>query len=241
MPTMPPQHSSMPDSRTIWQVSQRSSQEWRGDHVREVASGRPRGCGCSGARPCRRSSSTCSWVSMPSDAATLMSTAAWIAATPSRICAISRSSGPRTAATMQNSVAPVAAVCFGGLDQRGDVQPDRAHRRGELPGLRAEVAVLRAAAGLQRDDALDLDLGAAPPHPHLVGEREQVRQPVVAGAQHLEDLLLGQPLAAVEHLLARASRMSVSVASAVMAPIVAYARYVAANSSTAGLAGSPAP
>ncbi len=41
----------------------------------------------------------------------LMSTSARIAATPSRICAISRSSGPRTAATMQNSVAPVAAVC----------------------------------------------------------------------------------------------------------------------------------
>ena len=39
-----------------------------------------------------------------------MSTAALMAATPSRICAISRSSGPRTAATMQNSVAPVAAV-----------------------------------------------------------------------------------------------------------------------------------
>ena len=39
-----------------------------------------------------------------------MSTFSVIAFTPSRTCAISRSSGPRTAATMQNSVAPVAAV-----------------------------------------------------------------------------------------------------------------------------------
>src|ERR1700754_861859 len=47
---------------------------------------------------------------MPSEQATLMSTFSVIAATPSRTCSISRSSGPRTAATMQNSVAPVAAV-----------------------------------------------------------------------------------------------------------------------------------
>ena len=63
----------------------------------------------------------------------------------------------------------------GGLHQRRDVQPGRAHRRGEQAGLRAEVAVLGAAAGLDRDDALDLDLGAAPAHPHLVGEGEQRR------------------------------------------------------------------
>src|SRR5688500_14959344 len=57
-----------------------------------------------------RRSSTWSWVSIPSEQATLMSTASWIALIPSRTCGISRSSGPRTAATMQNSVAPVAAV-----------------------------------------------------------------------------------------------------------------------------------
>ena len=34
---------------------------------------------------------------------------------------------------MQNSVAPVAAVCRGRLDQRRDVEPDRAHRRVERP------------------------------------------------------------------------------------------------------------
>ena len=58
---MPPQQTSMPDSRTIRSVSQRSSQRVRGDHVREVASGRSPGCGCSGARPSSTSSSTCSW------------------------------------------------------------------------------------------------------------------------------------------------------------------------------------
>ena len=76
---------------------------------------------------------------------------------------------------MQNSVAPVAAVSSRGLDQRRDVEPDGPHRRLEQAGLRAEVAVLRAAAGLQADDALDLDLRAAPAHPHLVGEAEQRR------------------------------------------------------------------
>ena len=61
---------------------------------------------------------------------------------------------------MQNSLAPVAAVCLAARDQLGDVEPDRAHRRGELPRLRAEVAVLGAAAGLERHDALDLDARA---------------------------------------------------------------------------------
>ena len=35
------------------------------------------------------------------------------------------------------------------------------------------MAVLRAPAGLERDDALDLDLRPAPAHPHLVGELQQ--------------------------------------------------------------------
>ena len=179
---MPPQQTSMPASRTIRSVSQRSS------HVCVVTTfgkydRRSPGCGCSGARPSRPARRPAPGVSMPRSAATLMSTAARIAATPSRICSISRSSGPRTAATMQNSVAPVAAVCSRRLDQRRDVQPDRAHRRGEQAGLRAEVAVLRAAAGLQRDDALDLDLGAAPAHPHLVGELRARRAASSSGSR----------------------------------------------------------
>ena len=119
---------------------------------------------------------------MPSDAATWMSTAARIAATPSRIWAISRSSGPRTAATMQNSVAPVAAVCLAASTSAG--MSSQTARTGDVnrPGLRAEVAVLGAAAGLQRDDALDLDLGAAP----------RIRT-WWAASSAVGDLVVGQP------------------------------------------------
>src|SRR6266511_639126 len=109
-PRMPPQQTSMPESRTISSVENRSS------HVCVVTT-----CGKKERAvsrlwlyrwmPIVTSSSTCAWLSIPSDAAIWMSTSARIAATPSRICLISRSSGPRTAATMQNSVAPVAAVC----------------------------------------------------------------------------------------------------------------------------------
>ena len=101
----------------------------------------------------------------------------------------------------------------GGLDQRRDVEPRRAHRRGEQAGLRAEVAVLRAAAGLHRDDALDLDLGAAPAQPHLVREREQVGQRVVGQPQHLEHLRLVEAAALLEHLRAGGRRRTSSTAS----------------------------
>ena len=131
-----------------------------------------------------------------------MSTASLIAAMPAAICAISRASGPRTAATMQNSVAPVLAVCLAASTSDG--MSSHAERTGEVEqaGLRAEVAVLGAAAGLQRDDALDLDLGAAPAHPHLVGEREQLveRGAVVGQPQHLEHLRLVEADAPLEHL-----------------------------------------
>ena len=59
-----------------------------------------------------------------------MSTAALIAATPSRIWAIRRSSGPRTAATMQNSLAPVAAVCSAALTSSG--MSSQTERTGEV-------------------------------------------------------------------------------------------------------------
>ena len=90
---------------------------------------------------------------------------------------------------------------LGRLDQARDVQPGAAHRRGEQPRLRAEVAILRAATGFQADDALDLDLGTAPAHAHLVGQREQFLQVVVGQLQDFEHLLLGQAFAALEHLL----------------------------------------
>ena len=64
------------------------------------------------------------------------------------------------------------------------------------------MAVLGAAAGLQADDALDLDLGPAPRHPHLVGQRQKFVEPVVGQLEHSEHLVLGQALAPLEHLLA---------------------------------------
>jgi len=63
------------------------------------------------------------------------------------------------------------------------------------------VAVLGAAAGLEADDALDLDLGAAPLHAHLVGQRQEFLEPLVGQLEHCEHLLLGETLAALEHLL----------------------------------------
>ena len=103
---------------------------------------------------------------------------------------------------MQNSVAPVAAVSTAALTSDGMSSQARAHGGGEQPGLRAEVAVLGAAAGLEADDALDLHLGAAVAHAHLVGELQQLGQALVRQPQAGQRLLLGQADAALEHLLA---------------------------------------
>ena len=70
-----------------------------------------------------------------------------------------------------------------GIDQAGDVQPGGAHGGGEQPGLRAEVAILGAAAGLDRDDAFHLHLRAAPAHAHAVGEVEELRDALVGQLQ----------------------------------------------------------
>ena len=89
------------------------------------------------------------------------------------------------------------------LDERRDVEPDRPDRGLEPAGLRAEVAVLRAPAGLQADDPLDLDLGAAPAHPHFVGKLERVRHALLGQLKNRKRLSLAQPNATLEHLLAR--------------------------------------
>ena len=73
-----------------------------------------------------------------------------------------------------------------------------------MAGLAAEVAVLGAAAGLQADDPLDLDLGAAVRHPHGVGELEQIGHPVVRQPQDLDQLVVRQALSTVENLCAGA-------------------------------------
>ena len=62
------------------------------------------------------------------------------------------------------------------------------------------MAVLRAAAGLDRDDALDLDLGAAPAHADLVRELQRGGQVLVGQRQHLEHARLVEAGAVAEDL-----------------------------------------
>ena len=64
------------------------------------------------------------------------------------------------------------------------------------------MAVLRAAARLEADDALDLDLGSAPAHAHFMGQRQQLVEAIVGQPQNLQQLFLGQALSALEHPLA---------------------------------------
>ncbi|SHT41752.1 Uncharacterised protein [Mycobacteroides abscessus subsp. abscessus] len=63
------------------------------------------------------------------------------------------------------------------------------------------MAVLGATAGLQADDALNLDLRAAPAHAHLVSEREQLFQAIVRKLQDSQHLLLRQAHALFQDLL----------------------------------------
>ena len=72
----------------------------------------------------------------------------------------------------------------------------------ELGRLAAEVAVLGAAAGLGRQDALDLDLGTAPRQAHLVGERGERRHVGVGQRGQLGQLVGGQLAPLVEQRVA---------------------------------------
>ena len=131
-----------------------------------------------------------------------MSTASLIAAMPAATCAISslvRAAHRRDDAELRGAR---LRRLLGRLDEHGDVQPRGPDRRLEQARLAAEVAVLGAAAGLQRDDPLDLDLRPAPAHPHLVGELQEGVQRLVRQLQHVEDLLLRQPFTPLEDLVA---------------------------------------
>jgi hypothetical protein len=145
---------------------------------------------------------------MPMLAAIWMSTSARIASTPLRSCALAQlRHQPLVRPAHGRHDAELGRAGRRGLlrrlDQRRDVEPDGAHRRGEKPRLRAEVAVLGAAAGLQRDDALDLDLRAAPPHPHLVSELQRFGQVLVGQPQDLQHARLVKADAVGQHLGAR--------------------------------------
>jgi hypothetical protein len=52
------------------------------------------------------------------------------------------------------------------------------------------------------DDALDLDLGSAPSHPHLVGQRQQLVQSILGQPQHPLHLVLIQARTELQDLLA---------------------------------------
>ena len=113
-----------------------------------------------------------------------------------------RSSGPRTARTMQNSEAPTAAVSRAAAStssvSRNGVAFTGVSKRGRLA---AEVAVLGAAAGLDRQDALDLDLGAAPREADLVGERGERRHRLVGDPGEHGELVGGEEAPVVEQRL----------------------------------------
>ena len=110
-----------------------------------------------------------------------------------------RSSGPRTASTMQNSEAPRAAV------SRAAARTSAVSRKGvaltgrvEARGLRTEVAVLGAAARLGGQDALDLDLGPAPGQANLVGQCGQVHDGTVGQCGQSGELVGRQEASFVE-------------------------------------------
>ena len=110
-----------------------------------------------------------------------------------------RSSGPRTASTMQNSEAPAALVSSAAGQYLVGVEEGRGLDRGVEPGrLRTEVAVLGAATRLGRQDALHLDLGPAPGQAHLVGQGGQRRHVGVGQGGQSGQLLAGQQAPLVE-------------------------------------------
>ena len=94
----------------------------------------------------------------------------------------------------------------GGEDLVGIEERRGLDRRVEARGLRTEVAVLGAAAGLGREDALDLDLGPAPGQPHLVGQRGQVHDGAVGQRGEGGELVPGQQAALVEEGASRRRR-----------------------------------
>ena len=127
-------------SRTSRQVSARSSQLWVRDDAGESTTGPSRGCGCSGAR--RPSARRRAWssVRMPADTATLSPVRSRTRGTSSSRRAMVRSSGPRTASTMQNSDAPRRR----GLG-RGAPGPRRCRGRGwPSPACRSATTASRS-------------------------------------------------------------------------------------------------
>ena len=138
---------------------------------------------------------------MPSEQATLMSTSLRIASMPAATWAISRSSGPRTAATMQNSVAPDLAVCLAASTRLG--MSSQALRTGEANSPDCEQKWQSSG----QPPVFRLMM----PSTSTSGPHQRIRTSWAsasssssrssASSQHLQHLLLAQSDAALEHLL----------------------------------------
>ena len=122
--------------------------------------------------------------SSPSEHATSRPVSRCTAPTASITRRSSRSSGPRTATTMQNWVAPASRVRVRGREDLVDVEERiDVDARVVADRLRAERAVFRARARLGVDEALELHFGSAPRQPDLVRERDERRQLVEGEAR----------------------------------------------------------
>ncbi len=122
-----------------------------------------------------------------------MSTSLRIASMPAATCASSRSSGPRTAATMQNSVAPDLAVCLAASTRLG--MSSHALRTGEAKSPDCEQKWQSSGQPPVFRLMMPSTSTSGPhhAHPHLVGQREQFVEPVVGQLQHRQHLVLVRP------------------------------------------------
>ena len=114
---------------------------------------------------------------MPSETATVSGSSALIATTASQTRSSSFVDGPRTATTMQNSPAPRACASRAASTKPSTLESDVGLDVGCVTrALRAEVAVLRAAAALRVVQHFDGDSIAAVQRAHVVGKRQQLGQ-----------------------------------------------------------------
>ena len=88
------------------------------------------------------------------------------------------------------------------LHQLRDVKAGGTHRGLEEAGLRAEVAILRAATGLDGDDALHGYVRAAPLQAGLVGDVSDLFQLLIGDLEDLQEFLFVEANALLEGLLA---------------------------------------
>ena len=153
MPTMPPQQTWMPASRTRVERVEPILVVARRDRSRRRTRARCRDCGCSSRGPASRSASAWPSFSMPS-VQQVSSPSAFTSRTIASTGARSRSFGPRHAAPMQKRVAPAAFAARAAATTASTSSSASFGDAGVIARrLRAVAAVLGTAAGLDRDAA----------------------------------------------------------------------------------------